>query len=128
MENHFVRRGIIALAAALGLFARDVAPPVVAKRKRKKSPSTVWAVVGGGASPVIVRDKGAESVTRLGVGSVAVSFSREVSRCAYTVTLFSGNGFVYASNLDGFPTQVTVRTSRTDAIPVDSDFSLVVNC
>jgi hypothetical protein len=95
----------------------------------------LWAVVDDGTG-ALVRAKGATAAAKLDApGRYTVTFARDVSGCAYTVTPADPGtgepplGLVAAAGTAGEPRSVTVRTADATGKDVTTiPFQLVVSC
>jgi hypothetical protein len=103
----------------------------------------LWAVVKAGdgvKAPVLARGHHALSVNRLGKGGEEVTFDRDVSQCAYSVTS-GGSEPLYSAGISG-PLFITVNPKfSADTVlvttgdkpsgsveAIDIDFHLIVAC
>jgi hypothetical protein len=67
--------------------------------------TSAWALVKGGSSPSLIYSKGVSSVSGGTAGTTLVTFSRNVSKCAFVATITStGGGF--------FPEHPTAQISE----------------
>jgi hypothetical protein len=94
--------------------------------------STLWAVVDGAGT--LVRKSGATSSGHLALGEYEVVFGRDVTGCAYSATLGSGDtteppaGEIGASQRAGNANAVSVVTRDSTGGKADRPFHLTVNC
>jgi hypothetical protein len=102
------------------------ADDIVAKAK------ALWAVVDGGGG--LTRKSGATSSTHLAPGEYEVVFGRDVSGCAYTATIGSGDtseplsGEVGVAQRAGNASAVSVVTRDSAGNKADRPFHLTVTC
>jgi hypothetical protein len=103
--------------------------------------TTLWAVVraGFGTTPaVLVRGKGAVSVTRTSQGIHEVKFDRDVSGCSYYVNVSSDVPVIamsllaptseQAASKSGAPDTVMTSIATSGASGLDAPFHLLVAC
>lgn len=96
-----------------------------AKRPQLK---TLWAVVD--ADGTLIRGKGVTGHEKIDAGRYEIDFNRDISQCAYTVTLSMGaSGQPTTQEGFGGPrsTDVIIGNSAGTANE-DNPFHLVVNC
>ena len=92
----------------------------------------LWAVVG--ADGALPRKNAAASAAKLGTGEYEVVFDRDVTACAYNVTLGSTDtteppaGEAGASQRAGNVRAVAVVTRDSAGVKADRPFHLTVNC
>lgn len=91
----------------------------------------LWAVVTSDAS--LSRANGATGASNSGAGQYAVTFSSDISNCAYQATIGSGDSTSPASgeigaSLGGSNTTVAVDTRDSDGTLANKPFHLTVDC
>jgi len=86
-------------------------------------PSNVlWAFVS--AAGVLLNGQGVTRVERVNAGTYRVTFDRAVSACAKVATPF----FAPEIGVGNFSSTQTAVGVRSDGVPIDDQFSLVVFC
>jgi hypothetical protein len=114
------------VASLLAGLARLVAAPAPDAEAAKHQSTTVWAVVNGDAT--LRLGKGVKSVGRYAAaGSYAVTFTRDVSKCAYVATTADQNMGVTSTD-EYFGEGVLVTTSAPGGPLSDISFNLIVQC
>ena len=95
--------------------------------------TTYWGVVNAGGG--FARSRGGVSATRLAVGTYAVVFLDNITRCAFTGTIgltgssgASAPGEITVVGRAGEPRGVFVQTFTSAGAVADRAFHLVVNC
>ena len=114
----------VGLVVGLGLGSTlDTAD--AAKRPQLK---TLWAVVE--ADGTVVRSKGVTDHKKIDSGRYEIDFNRNISECAYTVTLSMGaSGQTTTQEGFGGPRSTDVITGNSAGTAnEDMPFHLVVNC
>jgi hypothetical protein len=84
-----------------------------------------------GQSGALAAGRGATTAARTAVGTYTVSFSADVSRCAYTATVVGGEaqlGFATVEPVDTTTLRVRTRSAGADNAAADRTFHLVASC
>jgi hypothetical protein len=139
-------RKVVAISLALGLAM--AAPltarasqagglPALAKKVKALQGQNNWAVVAGDTGSVVRQFSSAGPVTgshTAGTGLYTVTFSKDVSGCAFVATLGSVStnaptiGMIGVTGDSGDPNSVGVQTADNTGKPADASFHLYVSC
>jgi len=118
------------MVLCVGLAAGVVISPTINNADAAKKPllKTLWAVVAADAT--LVRGKGVTDTKKIDSGQYEIDFNRDISHCAYTVTL-SNEAAGETTTREGSggvrSTDVITRSSSANT-NADAPFHLVVNC
>ena len=116
---------VLCMGVAIGVVFNSTSTDTdAAKRPPLK---TLWAVVE--ADGTLVRSKGVTDHSKIDTGRYEIDFNRDISNCAYTVTLWQGT-FGPTTTQEGFggPRSTDVITGNSAGSANDEPFQLVVNC
>jgi len=92
-------------------------------------PKTLIAAVDGAGAVDVTRTRGVASASRTSLGDYTVTFSSDISKCAYTATITQLTNAGAAVVAPGAaPTSLSVRTLDAGGAQSDRPFHVVVNC
>lgn len=111
----------IAVAGAISVAACGVA-------EAQSFPGDYFAVINGNTGNT-VRGSGVDTSSRTAVGVYQINFNRNMSTCAYTVSL-NGQlaGQITASPQAGQPKRLVIRTFSAIGVPANRGFQVMVMC
>lgn len=89
--------------------------------------SGIHAVVASDGSRVLARSNGVSDSVREAKGSYVLTFSRDVSACAWVASA-AGGASVSATEVDGMGDQIGVTTLGVNGKAEDSGFTIIVSC
>lgn len=89
--------------------------------------SGIHAVVASDGSRVLARSNGVSDSVREAKGSYVLTFSRDVSACAWVASA-AGGASVSATEVDGMGDQIGVTTVGVNGKAEDSGFTIIVSC
>ncbi|MGA0706319.1 MAG: hypothetical protein ACO3P8_12280 [Steroidobacteraceae bacterium] len=89
--------------------------------------SGIHAVVASDGSRVLARSNGVSDSVREAKGSYLLTFSRDVSACAWVASA-AGAASVSATEVDGMGDQIGVTTLGVNGKAEDSGFTIIVSC
>ena len=111
--------------------------PALAKKVKALQGENNWAVVAGDTGTVARQFSSAGPVTSAhtaGTGLYTVTFSKDISGCAFVATLGSIStnaptiGMIGVTGDSGDPNSVVVQTTDSAGTPADASFHLSVSC
>ena len=111
--------------------------PALAKKVKDLQGQNNWAVVEGDNGNVVRQFSSAGPITgshTIGTGLYAVTFSKDVSGCAFVATLGSVStnaptiGMIGVTADSGDPNSVVVQTTDKTGTLADASFHLYVSC
>ncbi|MGA1464060.1 MAG: collagen-like protein, partial [Steroidobacteraceae bacterium] len=89
--------------------------------------SGIHAVVASDGSRVLARSNGVSDSVREAKGSYLLTFSRDVSACAWVASA-AGAASVSATEVDSMGNQIGVTTVGVNGKAEDSGFTIIVSC
>ncbi|MFZ8985125.1 MAG: hypothetical protein ACO213_12700, partial [Steroidobacteraceae bacterium] len=89
--------------------------------------SGIHAVIASDGSRVLARSNGVSDSVREAKGSYVLTFSRDVSACAWVASA-AGAASVSATEVDGMVNQIGVTTVGVNGKAEDSGFTIIVSC
>ena len=111
--------------------------PALAKKVKALQGQNNWAVVAGDTGDIVRQFSSAGPVTSAhtaGTGLYTVTFSKDVSGCAFVATLGSVStnaptiGMIGVTGGSGDPNSVVVQTADNTGTAIDASFHLYVSC
>ena len=133
----FLALGLAVVAPFTARASQAGGLPALAKKVKALRGENNWAVVAGDTGSIARQFSSAGPITSThtaGTGSYTVTFSKDVSGCAFVATLGSIStnsptiGMIGVTGDSADPNSIIVQTADSTGTAVDASFHLYVSC